>query len=290
MLDLAADLTIHEVWRLFQDAGFQVSFMPNPPLPKNAGLGIKLIAGLGAAGDMNPRSQAERGIDAVDGGNPAALLKLLSLVEELTWLHRTRFGASVKAERLQRQLERTGYRIEESGRIRLPAATLASGSLEAVRDPRALQVLLARIEHALPDDPMLALGIAKELIESTARIILAQLAVTAPADADVPRLVYLVESALAIHPQSGDGMDASPHVRGLLGKLTGIPNDLAALRNTAGSGHGRVELPTGLAPRHARLALNASITWCRFALDTLGDPNAAWRSRADRESAEESEL
>jgi hypothetical protein len=183
------------------------------------------------------------------------------------------------AERLRRHLRREGYEIDEAGRIRLPARLLPLGALAAVRSPRAPEVLLARVESVLPDDPMLAIGTAKELVEATCHTVLAQLGEPVAAAVGLPELVYRAESALGVHPQHGDGMDGVPQMRALLGRLTAITNDLAALRSQAGSGHGRAAVPRGLAPRHGRLALNAAFAWCRFVLDTFSDPEAAWRVR-----------
>ena len=271
MLDLAGALPVSEVSRIFRDEGFG----PSP--------GVNLADAASGPGQsaVNSRTLAQQYLNLAEPSNPAHVIGLLHALEELLWRHEAEHGATTEAERLRRHLRREGYGLDEDGRIRLPARLLEVGILSRVRDPRALETLLSRIEHALPDDPMLAIGTAKELIEATCLTVLAELSIPVEGEPDVPELVHRTESALSVHPRSGDGMDAVPQVRTLLGKLTGIPNDLAALRNRAGSGHGRAEVPAGLSVRHGRLALNAALTWCRFILDTLADPRASWRRTLD---------
>jgi hypothetical protein len=49
------------------------------------------------------------------------------------------------------------------------------------------------------------------------------------------------------------------------------------LRNRNGRDHGRDTPLRGLTKRHARLAVHSGTAYCRFLLDTLGDPVAPWR-------------
>ena len=61
----------------------------------------------------------------------------------------------------------------------------------------------------------------------------------------------------------------------ILGGLITITNGLGELRNRGyGTGHGSSGERVGLRPRHARLAVNAAVTWCCLILDTLADPEA----------------
>ena len=45
--------------------------------------------------------------------------------------------------------------------------------------------------------------------------------------------------------------------------------------------HGHKGERVGLRPRHARLAVNAAMTWCSVMLDTLADTQAPWRSSGE---------
>ncbi|MGT6257493.1 hypothetical protein ACRW5P_27915, partial [Escherichia coli] len=70
-------------------------------------------------------------------------------------------------------LTRDGYRVEAGGRITGgPVAVLRDGALADLADPSAIREGLQRISRALQDgDPAQAIGSAKELIESTAKVV-----------------------------------------------------------------------------------------------------------------------
>lgn len=143
---------------------------------------------------------------------------------------------------------------------------------------------LERIAAALDrDDPAQAIGSAKELVESTAKLVLLQLKVPFSEKDDLPALVQRVHEALAIRPADVDGSaDAAAGIKKILGGATGITSGLGEFRNRGwGTGHGQGQSRSGLGPRHARLAFNAARLWCEFVLDTLTDPRAPWRKKAD---------
>lgn len=213
------------------------------------------------------------------------MLPFLHVIEELLWLHgvwawQNDARDGIQAERLRRHLTRDGFAVGADGRIQASPRVLADGALARVRDPGVLVLLLRRIERALPDDPMLVIGTAKELVESTCRIVLEERTLPALQDANVPALISACTQALGVPPRSDPvaRLDGAEEVRRLLGKLTGIPDDLARLRNTTGSGHGYGELPDGLKPRHARLALGAAIAWCEFVFDAHAEAGTAARA------------
>ncbi|WP_280420898.1 abortive infection family protein [Nocardia carnea] len=81
------------------------------------------------------------------------------------------------------------------------------------------------------------------------------------------------------------GRDGSATIRKVLGAALTVTSGIAELRNDYGTGHGRDTAPSGLGPRHARLAVNGARLWCQFMLDTLADPKAPWQ-RADTVSAD----
>jgi hypothetical protein len=151
--------------------------------------------------------------------------------------------------------------------------------LAGLRDPAVILEQLARIQRAMIDDPALAVGSAKELIESTAKAVL--LARRRPVDekANLPALIKEAQQALGLHPSSATpGPDGNDAVRRILGGATSIALGLGELRNhDYGTGHGTAGAHVGLRPRHARLAVNAATTWCQLMLDTLADPDAPWR-------------
>jgi len=99
--------------------------------------------------------------------------------------------AEKKLSLLLRCLERYGF-VYASGRLTAPAhnptveelAETASGL-----DSIILRQQIDRIRNAIEDDPDLAIGTAKELVETTCRTILADCSISADAAWDVTRLV-----------------------------------------------------------------------------------------------------
>lgn len=178
-------------------------------------------------------------------------------------------------------LERDGLSLGGDGRIswvREPA--VRAGALAGLRDASAIREQLERLEDAIANgDARLAIGSAKELIESTAYTVLLERGVPVPDDPKVPRLVRAAETALHLHPsQQAPGPDGTEVVRKILGALSTLAVGVAELRNAGyGTGHGRPDVPSGLGVRHAHLAVGAARVWCECMLDTLADERAPWR-------------
>ncbi|WP_280183764.1 abortive infection family protein [Nocardia cyriacigeorgica] len=190
-------------------------------------------------------------------------------------------------ERIRRLLARDGYMLSEEGRILGgPSIVLKAEDLSNLRDATVIFQHLERIEHAvIRDDPALAIGSAKELVESSAKLVLSERGLPVDDGADLPKLVVLAEEALQLHPkQAKPGPDGTQTVRKVLGAAQTITSGIAELRNDYGTGHGRKSPPSGLGPRHARLAVNGARLWCQFLLDTLGDPHAPWSKSEDTDS------
>jgi hypothetical protein len=101
-------------------------------------------------------------------------------------------------------------------------------------------------------------------------------------NAALPALVNTVQKALKLDAASApDGPDGSKAVKKILSGSVNIAVGVAELRNQGfGSGHGQASAPSGLGVRHARLTVNAAVTWCELILDTLSDPAAPWRKAA----------
>lgn len=123
------------------------------------------------------------------------------------------------------------------------------------------------------------MSVAKELVESTAKLVLRSRGVAYTKSDDVPALVARAQESLGLN---ASGVDvAAPEAKALrriLQSLTSLTQRITELRNQVGTGHGRASVPTWVRPRHARLAAGASQTWCQLMLETLEDPDAPWRS------------
>ena len=186
-------------------------------------------------------------------------------------------------ERTRQALQRHGFNLTADRRI-TPSTGHPAGlpaSLGTLRDPSMILDSFERINRALPDDPAQAIGSAKELVEATAKTVLAELSV--PFDdktAKLPQLIDLAQRTLRLHPAATTpGPDGSNSVKRILGGLISIAIGIGELRNDGyGTGHAPAAPRVGLRSRHAHLAVGAAHTWCRLILDTLADQSAPWRS------------
>lgn len=141
-------------------------------------------------------------------------------------------------------------------------------------DPFVLQEHLTRIRNGLVTDPAASISACKSLLESLFRIILDQNSIASPKSDDVPQLYRKVADLLALSaesvPASARGSESSQKI---LRTLVTTVGTLAELRNELGIDHGKSERSAALA-RHARLALNATVTVAEFVLDT-------WQARIE---------
>jgi hypothetical protein len=128
---------------------------------------------------------------------------------------------------------------------------------------------ITRMEAAVVDDPSLAIGTAKELVETCCKTILAERNVEHPKNDDLPALVKLTAKTLELTPSDiPDKAKAAETIKRLLSNLATITQGVAELRNHWGTGHGKVARTKGLQPRHARLAVGAASTLAVFLTET----------------------
>jgi hypothetical protein len=135
---------------------------------------------------------------------------------------------------------------------------------------------LDRIESSIDSDPWLAIGTAKELIETICKSILNDMSKTVDKDWDLMELCKETRKELKLTPDDIPNSNrAADTVKRLLNNLATIVQGLAELRNTYGTGHGHEGRARGLQPRHARLAAGAASTLALFLLETHRDVKAS---------------
>ncbi|WP_405142631.1 abortive infection family protein [Sphaerisporangium sp. NBC_01403] len=178
-------------------------------------------------------------------------------------------------------LARDGYQVDEQLRILALHPHGLRLHLDELSESSGIRSELERIRRVVADYPDDAIGAAKQLIEATAKVVLQERAQPVNERSDLPELIKQAQIALLLHPsqqqnRSGDP-DNAESVKRVLGSLSSLAIGVAEMRNRYGTGHGRFSAPSGLGPRHARLAVNAAATWCEILLDTLTDPKAPWR-------------
>lgn len=139
-----------------------------------------------------------------------------------------------------------------------------------------MQKEIERLENAIDRDPALAIGTAKELVETCCKSILTKRGVEVSRGADLPQLTKLLAKELQLVPEGiPDEAKGSETVRLILRNLSSLTQYLAELRGLYGSGHGRDGQHRGLEPRHARLAVGSAVAFIDFVTDThrrRGDP------------------
>lgn len=222
------------------------------------------------------RSLVEQYYHTIDWTNWTSVRKFLTVYENvLTHLEDQADGKqewAVKAiASLKRWIERDGYdysagRLSRTGsKPALEQIAVAAGAL----DLPELQRQVARLQGAAENDPALAIGTAKELVETVCKTILDQRNVSVPDDADIGQLVKEARKALGLVPESvPSAAKGAESVRRLLSNLGNVAQGLGELRNLYGTGHGKSGASRGLGPRHARLAVGAAATLATFLLET----------------------
>ncbi len=179
--------------------------------------------------------------------------------------------AERKLALLIRCLNRDGF-VYSEGRITAAAhnptveelAETASGF-----DTKILRQQIDRIRNSIEDDPDLAIGTAKELVETTCRTILADYGLTADPGWDVTRLVKEARGVLKLVPEDvPDSAKGAETIKRMLSNLGQISQGIAELRNLYGTGHGKDGQFRGLGPRHARLAVGCATTLATFLFET----------------------
>jgi len=159
------------------------------------------------------------------------------------------------------------------------AGGVVAPALDALPDASAIQEHLRRLASNIEADPRLAVSVAKDLVESTAKLVLRQRGVAYSGKEDLPALVARAQEALGLHAAGVTApSDEARALRMILGSLASLTQGVTELRNKVGVGHGRESVPAWVKPRHARLAAGAATTWCNLMLETLGDPDAPWRT------------
>lgn len=159
-------------------------------------------------------------------------------------------------------------RLEALASHRTTTPQVTDEALRSVANPAAIHDHLIRIRNLVESDPRAAVGNAKDLLESTAKLVLRELGETYGPNPKLPALIDDAQAALRTHAKE---FKDSAAIRSLLGGLATTAKGVAELRNEAGTGHGRESVPEWVEPRHARLAVGATTVWVQFVLETLGE-------------------
>lgn len=179
------------------------------------------------------------------------------------------------------------FAARELGISATPGLTAAKQALVGT-DLDYVSQQISRMEAAVANDPALAIGTAKELVETCCKTILTERAGAFPKNADLSELVSLTAKELDLTPKDiPDQAKARDTIKRLLSNLATITQGVAELRNHYGTGHGRHAGAKGLQVRHARLAVGAASTLAAFLAEThdARSRSGHGRSASDQEAA-----
>ncbi len=233
------------------------------------------------------RRLIEKYYHSVDLSHPTDVKKLVNVFEEVLngleaqikdtskhHLENYRLEYQKELDRLKLRLKHDGFSFQD-GRVVVigqhPSLTHLE-SIAATADFTYLLRQLERIEDSIDTDPWLAIGTAKELVETICKTILVELGKEAEESWDLMELCKEVRKALKLTPDDIPKANrAADTVKRIVSNLATIVQGLAELRNPYGTGHGHEGRAKGLRPRHARLAAGAASTLALFLFETHQD-------------------
>lgn len=193
---------------------------------------------------------------------PEKVDEILAIINE----HLPKDGWSLREQmRISNRPVFAASRILQTDVHTTEAAKLAAELIDAQYVTRQV----TRMQAALVSDPDVAIGTAKEFVETVCKTILTERKLTYDSNEKMPRLVKQVASALElISPEIENQAKATETVKRLLSNLSSVSDGLAELRNLHGTGHGKAANTVGLKERHARLAVGAATSLAVFLLET----------------------
>ena len=186
------------------------------------------------------------------------------------------------AEHFNEQLRPHGCRVMEvekiAGRPRYEGRVIQNHDHHSVSRAHAvadslgaswMEKEIERTINAIDTDPALAIGTAKDLLESCCKTILTKYGVPPSRSDDLPKLIKALMRELKLVPDDiPDRAKGASNIRLILRNLSALPSYIAELRNLYGSGHGRDGQHKGLEPRHARLVVTSAVAFIDFVTET----------------------
>lgn len=168
------------------------------------------------------RSLATQYISTLNLDHPADIAKLVEIVNhvlfEMTHRSESELLAAQFEERFIDQIRRDGFTLDERYQIVGSAQVqCVSDLLDALPDASAIRDHLRRLNESIESDPRLAVSVAKELVESTAKLGLRSRDIVYTKSDDVPQLVARAPEALKLDASGVEGTaDEAKAVRRIL--------------------------------------------------------------------------
>lgn len=140
---------------------------------------------------------------------------------------------------------------------------------EEIKDKLSSEYINSQIQFMtdnMEEHPYIAIGKAKELLETILKTILIEQNINVVKDAKLTSIDKEVRKLLNLSAE--DNTSTIPGVKQILGGLSSITTGLGELRNAFGDGHGKPASFISLPPRYAKLAVGAVNTYALFLLET----------------------
>lgn len=179
------------------------------------------------------------------------------------------------------ELRPEGYEISENesvfGNVRYDASGIVPSTIDALSqlkdladtlDSGYLQRQIVRMLSAVKDDPELAIGTAKEFVESICKTILNKRGVQLNGKENIPKLVSMTRDEIKPANELIIDRKTERSVKKTLGSLANTVQGIAELRNIHGTGHGKDATKIEIDPMYASLAVNAAATIALFFIQT----------------------
>lgn len=179
-------------------------------------------------------------------------------------------------------LKSDGFEIVEKSRISdrpmFVGRMIIAGKGATIRQTTELKKMLSEeyvsqqitlMESSIENSPHIAIGIAKELIETCCKSIFIERNEKYDSGWDLQKLMKETAKLLKLTPDDiPNETKAAASIKQILGSLGSVVQGIGEIRNEYGSGHGKDGKFKGLQPRHARLAVGAATTLAIYLLET----------------------
>lgn len=147
--------------------------------------------------------------------------------------------------------------VDEAPSLSVKAARKLSEQIES----NGILQQITRIEKALlSDDTPLAIGTAKEFVESICKTILIKREIDIPSGIKFVHLVRTTMKQLDLLPEEHNNRVPTDTFKTMMMNLACLSDGIALLRNRYGTGHGRESEATQLPSSHAKLIVHAATT------------------------------
>lgn len=165
---------------------------------------------------------------------------------------------------LRSAFRRAGWQLADEGLLSpLGGIHVTTGGREALDEH------VDRLRRSA-DDPGALLGSAKDLLESVAKFVLEEEGMPGAKNASFEAIWHLARERLGVLPQQVDqSLPGADAIRWILQSSWRIAEQVNALRNLQGAGHGRT-LPTGVKPGTRADGGSRSVQRCRIHPDYAG--------------------